>query len=67
MKNYKCPNCSGIVKKGEAIKPVLEYGCRPSPYMPLINAKTISLIEVYKCKECGYSCDDLNDLIFTND
>ena len=59
--SYFCPNCSGLVEKGVAIKPVLEYGCRPYPNMPLINAKTMSLIEVYKCKKCGFSCDDLNN------
>lgn len=61
--NPKCPECKGEIQLGIAIHPNEEYGARYLVKPSLITHKTMELISVYKCKSCGYSCDDYNDLI----
>jgi len=41
-------------EKGIAIQPNSEYLSRTTS-LPLINYKTLKLIEVYKCPQCGHS------------
>jgi predicted RNA-binding Zn-ribbon protein involved in translation (DUF1610 family) len=65
MVNYpECPECGGEIQLGVAIVPEWEGG-RPSCFFtPLkITHKNLELTSIYKCKSCGYSCDDYNDLI----
>jgi rubredoxin len=62
MKNYYCPECAGDIDLGNAIDPIEEYLSR---YISPVNYKNIEVINVYKCKNCGYSCDDLRDILKT--
>jgi len=50
-----CPNCAGDVKLGIAINPEYEYGLRDSPYTTILNHKTLEIIDVFKCENCGHS------------
>jgi hypothetical protein len=53
---YCCPECGGDIIGGIAIKPELEYGSRaPIIAHPILNHKTMEIINVSKCKNCGYS------------
>ena len=45
----------GEIKSGIAIHPDKEYAARYLINQPPINYKTMKLISVYKCKNCGYS------------
>ncbi len=58
MKNYYCPECSGDIEIGIAIEPVIEYSCRYISLVHPVNYKNMNIINVYKCKSCGYSCDE---------
>ena len=63
MTDPQCPKCKGEIQMGVAIHPSVEFGeriCWVEP--PLLNYETIKMIDVYKCKCCGYSCDDEHDL-----
>jgi DNA-directed RNA polymerase subunit RPC12/RpoP len=53
--NPKCPECGGDILVGIAIKPELEYGARTLVPIPILNHKTMEIINVSKCKNCGYS------------
>ncbi len=61
FKTPHCPECNGKITMGVAINPILAAGGR-QPISPL-NTSTLSLIPVFKCKNCGYSCDHEDDLI----
>ena len=59
MTNLVCPECKGKIQKGVAINPSEVFGERVCFTGPtLLNHKTLNIIDVYKCKSCGYSCDD---------
>ena len=63
MTNPQCPECKGQIQLGVAIAPEEEggrNGCwwSPSP----ITHKNLELIPVYKCMNCGYSCNDNRNL-----
>lgn len=63
MNELKCPECSGKIKLGIAINPGV-IDTRVCFYSsPLLNHKTIKMIDVYKCTKCGYSCDHEEDLM----
>jgi len=53
--DMNCPECMGEIKSGIAIHPDKEYAARYLINQPPINYKTMKLISVYKCKNCGYS------------
>ena len=55
--DMNCPECMGEIKSGIAIHPDKEYAARYLINQPLINHKTMKLISVYKCKNCGYSLE----------
>ena len=64
MTNLVCPECKGEIKIGVAINPGGVFNERvcfsgPTP----LNHKTLNMIGVYKCKKCGYSCDDEYNLM----
>lgn len=64
MTDLVCPECKGEIQIGVAINPGRVFGERicflgPTP----LNHKTLNIIDVYKCKSCGYSCDDGCDLL----
>jgi DNA-directed RNA polymerase subunit RPC12/RpoP len=66
MINLKCPECGGKIQLGVAIHPNEEYGARYLVKPPLITHKNLELIPVYKCMDCGYSCNDDRDLIWSS-
>jgi hypothetical protein len=55
-----CPECAGDIDIGIAINPEFDYdGRAPCFYSPtILNHKTVSIIEVFKCKNCGHSYTD---------
>jgi predicted RNA-binding Zn-ribbon protein involved in translation (DUF1610 family) len=53
--SYRCPECGGDIIVGIAIKPELEYGSRTPFQIPILNHKTMEIINVSKCKNCGHS------------
>ena len=62
MTNLVCPECKGQIQMGVAIDPKCEPRfCFMGPI--LLNHETIEVIDVYKCKSCGYSCDNEYDLM----
>lgn len=64
MTNLVCPECKGEIQMGVAIHPGGVFGeriCWMEP--PLLNHETIKMIDVYKCKSCGYSCDNEYNLM----
>lgn len=63
MTKLVCPECKGEIGLGIAINPGGEYGARYMLPVPLVNSETMIMIDVYKCKSCGYSCDDEYDLL----
>jgi hypothetical protein len=63
MTNLVCPVCNGEIGLGIAINPEGEYGARYMLPVPLVASETMVMIDVYKCKKCGYSCDDECDII----
>jgi hypothetical protein len=67
MNNLVCPKCKGEIRLGIAICPVEEYGARYFGPQPPITHKTMNIIDVYKCKSCGYSCDDHYNLLEINE
>ena len=50
-----CPECAGDINIGIAIKPEVEYGCRTLCPVEILNHKTMELMNVYKCENCGHS------------
>ena len=68
MTNPQCPECKGQIQLGVAIAPEGEdgrYGCWW--WRPPITHKNLELIPVYKCVNCGYSCNDVRNLVWEND
>jgi rubrerythrin len=63
MTDLVCPECKGEIGLGIAINPETEYGARYMLPVPLVNSETMIMIDVYKCKSCGYSCDDEYNLM----
>lgn len=62
MTNLVCPECEGEIQMGFAIDPKCERRfCFTGPI--LLNHETLKMIDVYKCKNCGYSCDDEYNLM----
>lgn len=65
MSNYpKCPECGGDIQLGTAIDPGY-HSCFYT--LPSITYENLELISVFKCKSCGYSCDDYRDLIWNEE
>ena len=63
--NPQCPECKGQIQLGVAIAPEGEdgrYGCWW--WRPPITHKNLELIPVYKCMNCGYSCNDVRNLVW---
>jgi len=67
MTNAQCPECKGKIGLGIAIRPEMDYGARYIIPVPPLKNDDIEIISVYKCMNCGYSCDDLQDLVWKND
>ena len=51
-----CPNCDVELKWGIAI----DYPPQGVVPTPLLTVKTINLIDVLKCPQCGYSDDGVD-------
>lgn len=55
-----CPKCKTQMILGKAIKPNSEANALYVIEPPLINAKTLKLIDVLKCPACGHSDNGAN-------
>ena len=65
MTNPQCPECKGQIQLGVAIAPEGEGGRNGCWWSPsLITHKNLELIPVYKCMNCGYSCNDDRNLVW---
>jgi Zn ribbon nucleic-acid-binding protein len=62
MTDPQCPECKGQIQLGVAIAPEEEGGCWW--WRPPITYKNLELIPVYKCVNCGYSCNDVRNLVW---
>lgn len=69
MTNYpECPECDGEIQLGVAIVPEWDGDRPPCFFTPLkITHKNLELTLVYKCMDCGYSCNDDRDLIWSEE
>jgi predicted RNA-binding Zn-ribbon protein involved in translation (DUF1610 family) len=49
-----CPKCAGDIEIGIAIRPNMESYCN-NFQVSLLKYEDVKLMDVYKCKNCGYS------------
>jgi len=53
----KCPRCNVEMVPGKAIDPAMKSNTLYEIEIPNVTAKTLRLIDVLKCPECGHSED----------